>query len=155
MTEYELRRAAAAAEQREQDRQAQERRDYQRWRDAQRQAQRAERLGTLRSALHTTFGTDIEQTLGGRSTLVGDDILMEAVYEVPIGDVVLRIRQVRDDVSEQWMCGAVAGGTPVPVKVIPERVEVNRDRLLLALDAVYRGSEGSAKLRQRSDGGHA
>ncbi len=44
MTEYELRRAAAAAEQREQDRQAQERRDYQRWRDAQRQAQRAERL---------------------------------------------------------------------------------------------------------------
>ncbi len=65
---------------------------------------------------------------------------MEAVYEVPIGDAVLRIRQVRDDVSEQWMCGAMASGPQMPVKVIPERVEVNRDRLLLALHAVYRNA---------------
>jgi hypothetical protein len=57
---------------------------------------------------------------------------MDAVYVVPVGDVVLRIRQVRDEMLEQWMCEAVVCGTRLPVKVIPERVAVNRDRLLLA-----------------------
>ncbi len=74
---------------------------------------------------------------------------MDAVYVVPVGDVVLRIRQVRDEMLEQWMCEAVVCGTRLPVQVIPERVAVNRDRLLLALDAVYGGAEGATGGRQR------
>jgi hypothetical protein len=155
MTERELRRAAAAAGQREQDRRVQYLRDHHRRRAQHIQAERAERIATLRCALHATFGVELEHALGGSYVVVGDEVLMEAVYEVPVGDVVLRIRQVRDDVDEQWMCAAVAGGTPVPVHVVPDWVAVNRDRLLLALDAVYRGAEGSARLRQRSVGGHA
>ncbi len=149
MTEHELRQAAAAAQQREQDRREQYLRDHQRHRDAQRQALRRERITALRTALHTTFGADIEQALGGRFTVVGDEVLMDVVYEVPVGDVVLRLRQVRDEEAEPWVCEAVAGGTRVPVQAVPDQVEVNRDRLLLALDAVYdRVGE-----RQRTVGG--
>ena len=155
MTEYELRRAAAAAEQREQDRREQHRCDHQRRRDAQRQALRLERITALRTALHATFGADIEQALGGRSTVVGDEILMDVVYEVPVGDDVLRIRHVRDEVAEDWVCEGGTTGTRAVVATVGEWVEVNRDRLLLALAAVYRGSEGSARLSQRSVGGHA
>ena len=75
---------------------------------------------------------------------------MDAVYVVPVGDVVLRIRQVRDEMLEQWMCEAVVCGTRLPVQVIPERVAVNRDRLLLALDAVYGGAAGATGGRQRA-----
>ncbi len=144
MTEYELRRAAAAAEQREQDRREQHRRDHQRRRDAQRQALRLERITALRTALHTTFGADIEQALGGRFTVVGDEVLMDVVYEVPVGDVVLCIRQVRDEEAEPWVCEAVAGGTRVPLHTVPAWVEVNRDRLLLALAAVYHDAAGAS-----------
>jgi hypothetical protein len=152
MTEYELRRAAAAAEQREQDRHAQYRADQQRRREEQFQAQRAERLATLRSALYTTFGATIEHELGGSYTVVGDPILMDVVYEVPVGDVVLRLRQVRDEGAEPWVCEAVARGTRVPVQVVPDQVEVNRDRLLLALAAVYGGAARSAEGRQMGGG---
>jgi hypothetical protein len=151
MTEYELRRAAAAAEQREQDRREQHLRDHQRRRDEQRQALRRERITALRTALHTTFGADIEQALGGRFTVVGDEVLMDVVYEVPVGDVVLRLRQVRDEEAELWVCEAVAGGTRVPVKTVPDRVAVNRDRLLLALHTVYGSTARSAGGRERAD----
>ncbi len=108
MTENELRRAAAAAAQRKQDRHAQYLQDHQRRRDQYVEEQRTARIAALRSALQTTFGADLEQALGGRYTLVGDEILMDAMYDVPVGDVVLRVRQVRDEVMEQWVCEAVA-----------------------------------------------
>ncbi len=150
MTENELRRAAAAAGQREQDRRAQFLQDQQRRREHQLQEQRAERITTLRNALHATFGTDLEHELGGIYTVVGDEILMDAVYEVPVGEVVLRLWQVREDGTEQWVCEAGTRGTRTVVDTVPERVEVNRDRLLLALHAVYSGSEGGL---QRAVGG--
>ncbi len=149
MTEYELRRAAAAAEQREQDRREQHLRDHQRRRDEQRQALRLERITALRTALHATFGADIEQALGGRVTVVGDEILMEAVYEVPVGDAVLRIRQVRDEVVEDWVCEGGTPGTRAVVATVEAGVAVNRDRLLLALAAVY----GSTEEQRRTVGG--
>jgi hypothetical protein len=149
MTEYELRRAAAAAEQREQDRREQHLRDHQRRRDEQRQALRLERITALRTALHATFGADIEQALGGRVTVVGDEILMEAVYEVPVGDAVLRIRQVRDEVVEDWVCEGGPPGTRAVVATVEAGVAVNRDRLLLALAAVY----GSTEEQRRTVGG--
>ncbi len=144
MTEYELRRAAAAAEQREQDRRAQYRHDHQRRREHQLQAQREQRIAALRRALHATFGVELERDLGGSYGVVGDDILMDAVYDVPVADVVLRIRQVRDEVMEPWVCEAVAGGTRVPLHTVPAWVEVNRDRLLLALAAVYHDAAGAS-----------
>jgi hypothetical protein len=149
MTEHELRRAAAAAAQREQDRREHYLRDHQRRRDEQLQAQRAERITALRTALHTTFGADIEQALGGRATIVGDDILMEAAYEVVVGDVVLRIRQVREEDGEPWVCEGGTPGTRAMIDPVGEWVAVNRDRLLLALAAVY----DSARERQRTVGG--
>ena len=148
MTEHELRRAAAAARQREQERQAQYLHDQQQRRDQYVQEQREQRIAALRSALHATFGAELEHDLGGSYEIVGDVILMAAVYDVCVAGVALRIQQVRDDVSEQWVCEAVAGGTQVPMKVIPEQVEVNRDRLLLALHAVYGGAEGSGGEQQ-------
>ncbi len=149
MTENELRRAAAAAEQREQHRRAQYLVDQQRRREEQVHAQRMERIAALRSAVHATFGADLEHALGGSYTVVGDPILMDGVYEVAVGDVVLRLRQVRDDEMEQWVCEAGARGTRAVVDVVPELVEVNRDRLLLALAAVYGEAEGSVGAPQR------
>jgi hypothetical protein len=153
MTENELRHAAAAAGQREQDRRAQYLQDQQRRREHQLQEQRAERIATLRSALLATFGPGMEHELGGSYTVVGDEILMDVVYEVLVGDVVLRLRQVREDGTEQWVCEGGARGTRAAVDTVPERVEVNRDRLLLALHAVYSGSEGAAGGTQRAVGG--
>jgi hypothetical protein len=153
MTENELRRAAAAAKQREQDRHTQYLQDQQRRRDQYVEEQRTARIATLRSALQATFGADMEHALGGSYTLVGDEILMDAVYEVRVGDVVLRVRQVREDGTEHWVCEAVARGTRAVVEVVPERVEVNRDRLLLALAAVYGGSEGFTQDQQWAVGG--
>ncbi len=149
MTENELIYAAAAAQQREQDRRAQYLQDQQRRREHQLQEQRAERIATLRNALHATFGAELEHELGGSYTVVGDPILMDAVYEVPVGNVVLRLRQVREDLIEHWVCEAVARGTRTAVEVVPELLEVNRDRLLLALHAVYRAAEGTAGSIQR------
>jgi hypothetical protein len=153
MTEYELRRAATAAAQREADRHAQYLADQHRRREEQLHAQRRERMAALQQALHTTFGAAIEHELGGRHMLVGDDILMDAVYEVAVGDVVLRLRHVRDEVHEPWVCEAVVGGTRVPIKTVPDRADVNRDRLLLALHAVYGGSDVSTERMQRAVGG--
>ncbi len=155
MTEYELRRAAAAARQREQDRHAQYLHDQQRRREHQLQEQRAERIAALRSALHTTFGPELERDLGGSYGVVGDEILMDAVYVVLVENVVLRLRQVHDEGYALWVCEAVAGGTRRPVKTVPDRVAVNRDRLLLALDAVYHALDASTSTAQRSVGGHA
>jgi len=137
MNEYELRRAAAAAEQREQDRHAQYLQDQQRRRDHQLQAQREQRIAALRNALHATFGAELERDLHGSYGALGDLCRMDAVYDVVVADMVLRIRQVRDHVDEQWVCERVVGSIRVPVKVIPEQVAVNRDRLLLALHALY------------------
>jgi hypothetical protein len=152
MTENELRRAAAAAAQREQDRHAQYLQDHQRRRDQYVQEQRDQRIATLRSALHATFGAELEGDLGGSYGVLGDLCLMDAVYDVRVADVALRIRQVRDEVMEQWVCEAVACGTWAVVQIVPERVEVNRDRLLLALHAVYGGSDVSSEGMQRGWG---
>ncbi len=149
MTEHELRRAAAAAEQREQDRHAKYLQDQQRRRDHEFQAQCAQRTADVRSAVQMTFGPELERALGGRYHIVGDRCLMDAVYDVLVADVVLRLRHVRDEVHEPWVCEAVASGTRVPVKVIPDRAEVNRDRLLLALHTAYSGAAGSAGGPQR------
>ncbi len=65
------------------------------------------------------------------------------VTQHTIYEVVLRLRHVRDEVAEQWACEAVARGTRAAVDTVAERVEVNRDRLLLALHAVYEDSERS------------
>ena len=101
---------------------------------------------------YTTFGAELERVLGGHYTVEGDPILMDAVYVVPVGDVVLRVRQVRNEVTEEWVCEVVARGTRAAVEVVPEQVEVNRDRLLLALHAVYRGPAGAAESIQRAVG---
>ncbi len=152
MTEHELRRAATAAEQREQDRQAQYLRDQQRQRDHAFQVQCQQRTADVRSAVQATFGPELEHDLGGRYHIVGDRCLMDVVYDVLVADVALRIRQVRDEVHEPWVCEAVASGTQVPVKTVPDRVEVNRDRLLLALHTVYASTAGSAGSRERAGG---
>ena len=152
MTENELRRAAAAAAQREQDRHAQYLADHQRRRDQYVEEQRTARIATLRSALHATFGAGIEHELGGHYTVEGDPILMDAMYDVPVGDVVLRVRQVQDEGVEQWVCEAVARGTRAVVDVVPERVEVNHDRLLLVLHAVYDHPAMSTGQRQQAVG---
>ena len=68
-----------------------------------------------------------------------------------VGDVVLRVRQVQDEVMEQWVCEAVARGARAVVDVVPERVEVNRDRLLLVLHAVYDHPAGSTGQRAVGD----
>jgi len=153
MTENELTSAAAAARQREQDRRAQYLQDQQRRRDLQLQEQRAERIAAMRSALHTTFGVDIERELGGSYTVVGDLNLMDGVYDMQVADVALRIRQVRDDMAEQWVCEVVASGMRASVDAIPDLVEVNRDRLLLALHGLYYRGDTSAGAFQRSVGG--
>jgi hypothetical protein len=154
MTEHELRQAAAA-ERREQDRQAQYLRDHQRRRDHHLHAQREQRIAALRSALHVTFGPELEGDLHGSYGALGDLCRMDAVYDVVVADVTLRIRHVQDDVLEEWGCEAVACGTRAVVAVVPGLVEVNRDRLLLALDAVYRALDASTGSAQRSVGGHA
>lgn len=155
MTENELTRAAADARQREQDRRAQYLQDQQRRRDLQLQEQRAQRIAAMRSALHTSFGADIERELGGSYAVVGELHLMDGAYDIQVADVTLRIRQMRDDIAEQWVCEVVASGTRASVDAVPDLVEVNRDRLLLALHALYCRCDTSDGTLQRSVGSGA